>query len=191
MVWFPNSWFYLSRKKCIVAMFSYFKKSEKKFTTRGLLISAMCHVKLIAETAFIYATKTWNLWVFFLHLFDSFRGKIPEKIFYRKWRMDWVWDSNNYKWLCTTLSLEHFISSLADKTNAPRKNERYFYSSLTLKDTEIFPKLLFWSNSWVTATVFHNRFLIINLYLIWCIQNREWASLHKSYLRCLFTFKSC
>ena len=38
---------------------------------------------------------------------------------------------------------EHFISSLADKTNAPRKNERYFYSSLTLKDTEIFPKLLF------------------------------------------------
>ena len=74
------------------------------------------------------------------------------------------------------------------------KKERYFYSSLTLKDIEIFPKLLFWSNSWVTATVFHNRFLIINLYLIWrewCIQNREWASLHKSYLRCLFTFKSC
>ena len=50
MVWFPNSWFYLSRKKCIVAMFSYFKKSENKFTTRGLLISTMSHVKLIAET---------------------------------------------------------------------------------------------------------------------------------------------
>ena len=28
MVWFPNSWFYLSRKKRIVAMFSCFKKSE-------------------------------------------------------------------------------------------------------------------------------------------------------------------
>ena len=50
MVWFPNSWFYLSRKKCIVAMFSYFKKSENKFTTRGLLISTMSHVKLVAET---------------------------------------------------------------------------------------------------------------------------------------------
>ena len=61
---------------------------------------------------------------------------------------------------------EHFISSLPDKTNAPQKNEKYFYFSLTLKDTEIFPKLLFWNNSWVTATVFHNRFLIINLYLM-------------------------
>ena len=31
MVWFPNSWFYLSGRKCIVAMFSCFKtKSEKK-----------------------------------------------------------------------------------------------------------------------------------------------------------------
>ena len=31
MVWFPNSWFYfISRKKCIIAMFiSCFKKSEK------------------------------------------------------------------------------------------------------------------------------------------------------------------
>ena len=28
MVWFPNSWFYLSRKKRIVAIFSCFKKSE-------------------------------------------------------------------------------------------------------------------------------------------------------------------
>ena len=51
MVWFPNSWFYLSSRKCIVAMFSCFKtKSEKKFTTRGF--SAMSHVKLIAETRF-------------------------------------------------------------------------------------------------------------------------------------------
>ena len=36
---------------------------------------------------------------------------------------------------------EHFIGSLADKTNATPKNEQYFYFSLTLKDTEIFPKL--------------------------------------------------
>ena len=31
-------------------MFSYFKKSEKIFAARGLFISAMSHVKLIAET---------------------------------------------------------------------------------------------------------------------------------------------
>ena len=34
-----------------MAMFRCFKKkSEKKFTTRGLFFSAMSHVKLIAET---------------------------------------------------------------------------------------------------------------------------------------------
>ena len=38
---------------------------------------------------------------------------------------------------------DHFISSLADKTNAPRKNEQYFYFSSPLEDTDIFPKLLF------------------------------------------------
>ena len=59
----------------------------------------------------------------------------------------------------------NFISSLAGRTNAPRKNEQDFYFSLTLKVTEI-PKLLFWSNSWVTALVFHNRFLIININLM-------------------------
>ena len=45
--------------------------------------------------------------------------------------------------LLRTTCFEHFISSLADNTNAPRKSEQYFYFSLTLKDTEIFPKLLF------------------------------------------------
>ena len=28
------------------------------------------------------------------------------------------------------------------------KNKQYFYFSSPLKDTEIFPKLLFWSDSW-------------------------------------------
>ena len=49
--------------------------------------------------------------------------------------------------LLRTTCFEHFISSLADNTNAPRKSEQYFYFSLTLKDTEIFPKLLFWRDS--------------------------------------------
>ena len=39
---------------------------------------------------------------------------------------------------------EHFISLVADKRmHIPRKNKQCFYFSLTLKDTEIFPKLLF------------------------------------------------
>ena len=62
-----------------------------------------------------------------------------------------------------------------------QKNEQYLYFSLTLKDTEIFPNLLFWNDSWVTATVFHNLFLIINLYLMTVVLHlkQEWPSLHK------------
>ena len=36
-------------------MFSYFNKSEKKFTTRGLFIGAMSRAKLIAETSVCYS----------------------------------------------------------------------------------------------------------------------------------------
>ena len=80
MVWFSNSWFYLSRKKCTVAMFSYFKKSEKKkFTTRGLFISAMSHVKLIAETRVFICHKNMKSMDIFLQFFKRFRGKIYKK----------------------------------------------------------------------------------------------------------------
>ena len=60
-----------------------------------------------------------------------------------------------------------------------RQNEWYFYFVLTLKDTEIFPKLLFLSDSWVTAPVFHNRFLVINLYLMTVVihtKQRMWEN---------------
>ena len=71
MVWFPPSWFYLSRKKCIVGMFSCFKKSEKKFAKRGLFISAMSHVKLIAETRVYICHKNMkSIGIFFLQFFD-------------------------------------------------------------------------------------------------------------------------
>ena len=134
MVWFPNSWCYLARKKYTVAMCSCFKKSKKKkkiVTTRGLFISAMSHVKLIAETRVYICHKNMKFVGICFTVFRKFSRKkkciyIYIKIFYRKWRMDWVWDSYNYKWLCTTYSLE-LISSLADKTTAPRKNEQYFY----------------------------------------------------------------
>ena len=41
-------------------------------------------------------------------------------------------------YICTTY-FKHFISSLVDNTNAPRKNEQYFYFSLTLKDIDVCP----------------------------------------------------
>ena len=53
------------------------------------------------------------------------------------------------------------------------KNEQYFYFSVTLKGKEIFPKLLFWSDSWVTAPVFHNQFLIFSLYLMTVVIHSE------------------
>ena len=51
-----------------------------------------------------------------------------------------------------------FISSLADKTNAPLKNKQYFHFSSPLKDTEIFLKLLFWT---LNSSCVPQLFLII------------------------------
>ena len=130
MVWFPNSWFYLSRGKCIVAMFSCFTcktKSAKKFTTRGLFILARCLIlNWSRRHAFIYATKTWNLWDF-LQFFESFCGKFYKKYSTRnELRMDLVWDSNN------------FISSVAGKTNAHTPQKRtillFFFNSKRYRD---------------------------------------------------------
>ena len=60
-------------------MFSRFKtKSEKKITTRGLFISAMSHVKLIAEARFYICHKNVKF-MGFLQFFESFRGNIYKK----------------------------------------------------------------------------------------------------------------
>ena len=60
-------------------MFSCFKKSENKIvTTRGLFISAMSHVKLIAETRVYICHKNMKS-MGFLQFFESFRGKIYKK----------------------------------------------------------------------------------------------------------------
>ena len=95
-VWFPNSWFYLSRKKRIVAMFSCFKKSEK-FLQREVYLLVRCLIlNRSRRHAFIYATKTWNLWVFFVCLFVfffySFSNVFEEKIYkkYSTWNEEWI-----------------------------------------------------------------------------------------------------
>ena len=53
-------------------------KAKKKITTRGLFISAMSHVKLIAETRVYICHKNIKS-MGFLQFFESFRGKIYNK----------------------------------------------------------------------------------------------------------------
>ena len=56
-------------------MFSSFKaKSEKKINTRGLFISAIFRVKLIAETR-LYMPQKHQIYGVFLQFFESFRGR--------------------------------------------------------------------------------------------------------------------
>ena len=151
-------------------MFSYFKKSEKKFTTRGLFFSAMSRVKLIAETRVYNMPQKHEIYAYFF--FTVFR-KFSRKIQINKF------SSGNEEWIeseTATITSDYVLNNhlswafhkLTCRQNkcTAKKNEQYFYFSLTLKDTEIFPNLLFWNESWVTATVFHNLFLIINLNLM-------------------------
>ena len=74
-------------------MFSYFKKSEKMFAARGLFISAMSHVKLIAETRVYICHKNMKsmsffVCLFFLQFFERFRGKIYKK--YSTGNEEWI-----------------------------------------------------------------------------------------------------
>ena len=54
------------------------QKKEKKITTRGLFISAMSHVKLIAKTSIYICHKNVKS-MGFLQFFERFRGKIYKK----------------------------------------------------------------------------------------------------------------
>ena len=61
--------------QCIVAMFSCFKtKSQRKFTTQGLCISAMSHVELITETRVYICHKNMKS----MRFFYSFLNVIAE-----------------------------------------------------------------------------------------------------------------
>ena len=51
------------------------QKAKKRIATRGLFISAMFHVKLIAETSVYICHKNMKS-VGFLQFFESFRGKM-------------------------------------------------------------------------------------------------------------------
>ena len=78
-----------------------------------------------------------------LQFFESFRGKYKLKNILKEMKNGLSLRQQQLKVIMYYIitCYEHFIGSLADKTNATPKNEQYFYFSLTLKDTEIFPKL--------------------------------------------------
>ena len=165
------------------------------FTRRGLFIAGCLVLNWSRRHAFIYATKMWNLWGV-LQFLKSFRVKYIVTHILQEMENGLSPREQQLQVIMYYISIwaqPAAISSLADKINAPRKKGTMLLLSSTLKDTKIFPNLLFWSDSWVTAPVFHNRFFIINLYLMTVVihSNREWPSLYKSNWRCLFTFKAC
>ena len=170
MVWFPNSWFYFtSRKKCIVAMFSCFKKSKKNiYWARSL-------VKLISKTPVYICHKNMKSMGFFLHFLKVFAENIY-KIYFTG-NEEWI-ESETVTITCDYVVtwVFHRLTCRQNKCTSPEKknNTLYsFYFSLTLRDTEIFLKLLLWSDSWVTAPVFHNQFLIFHLYLMTVVIQSE------------------
>ena len=150
-------------------MFSCFKKSKKNFTIQGHFLNwSQRHL-------FIHATKTWNLWGFFYSFLKDFAENIYK-----------IYFTGNEKWIesaTVTITCDyvvtwafHKLTCRQNKCTYPEKtnNTLYsFYFSLTPKDTEIFLKLLFWSDSWVTVPVFHNRFLVFNLYLMTVVIHLE------------------
>ena len=60
------------------------------FTTWGLFISAMCHVKLIAETRVYICHKNMKSMGFFLQFFERFRGKIYKIYIPREIYKEWI-----------------------------------------------------------------------------------------------------
>ena len=68
---FPNSWFYLSRRKCIIAMLSCFKTKSEKNLTREVYLLARC----------LYMPQKHEIYGFFLQFFESLCGKFYKKMF--------------------------------------------------------------------------------------------------------------
>lgn len=80
----------------------------------------------------------------FLQFFESFRGKIYKK--YPIGNEEWI--EFETATITSDCVVHNHLSISYDQLQTKRmhilrQNEQYFYFSLTLKDTEIFPKLLF------------------------------------------------
>ena len=91
------------------------KETEKKITTRGLFISTLSPVKLIAEIRVYTCHKNMKS----MGIFYSFSTVFAEK--YIKNLLQEMKNGLSFRQeqLQVIMSVLHFISSLADKTNAP------------------------------------------------------------------------
>ena len=116
----------LSSKKCIVAMFSCFKKSEKVLLRKVYLLAWCLMLNWLRKHSFICAAKTWNL-CFFYSFWKVFIEKHVKKI------IKVMKNGNSLRQEKVQVIMyhviEHFISSLADNKNELPKNEQYFYFS--------------------------------------------------------------
>ena len=147
----------------IGVMFSSLRKAKKKLLREVYLLARCLMLNWsLRHDIILYATKTWNLWVFLLYSFS--------KVFAEKYIKYFPQEMKNCLSLQKLQVILHyiitwaFISSLADKTNAPRKNKQYFHFSSPLKDTEIFPKLLFWT---LNSSCVPQLISYYNLYIWW------------------------
>ena len=132
----------------------------------------MFHVKLITETRVYICHKNMKSMGFFSCLSNVFAENFIKNI------LQEMKNGLSLRQQQLQVIMLYIITWAFHKLSC-RQNEWYFYFVLTLKDTEIFPKLLFLSDSWVTAPVFHNRFLFINLYLMTVVihtKQRMWEN---------------
>ena len=132
----------------------------------------MFHVKLITETRVYICHKNMKSMGFFNRLSKVFAENFIKNI------LQEMKNGLSLRQQQLQVIMLYIITWAFHKLSC-RQNEWYFYFVLTLKDTGIFPKLLFLSDSWVTAPVFHNRFLVINLYLMTVVihtKQRMWEN---------------
>ena len=142
---FQTHGFFLSRKKCIGVMFSSIRKAKKTLTTRGLFISTLSHVKLIAETR-VYMPQKHEICGYFFTVFRRFSRKNIIKDILQEMKNGLSLRQRQLQvimYYIITWAFHKQYKLQTKRMHIPRKNEQYFYFSLPLKATEIFPSYYF------------------------------------------------
>ena len=116
----------LSSKKCIVAMFSCFKKSEKVLLRKVYLLAWCLMLNWLRRHAFIYTTKTWNL-CFSNSFWKGFMEKHVKKI------IKVMKNGNSLRQQKVQVIMYHVLWAFHKLTcrqcKWTPKNEQYFYFS--------------------------------------------------------------
>ena len=139
----------------------FLHKSDFHWQSKGgLFMCTLSHVKLIPEIHFCTCHKNMkSMGIFSMGQFS--------RVFTEKYIKNIFQEMKNGLSLrqeqCYIITWAFHKLTCRQNTMHPEKKNNTYFSS-PLEDTDIFPKLLFWSDSWVTAPVFHKRFLVINLF---------------------------